>query len=239
MDTAPTADTVADLRRLLTEREAERDAARAQTLAMGDVLRAIAASPADPQPVFELIARKVKDLYGAHAVSVVEHDGALLHQRALIGHEPEAAARLLAAFPRPPGPDTGPGRVVLSGKPVYVREIDKESGFIAAGRALGAGSYFGVPLLHEDRVVGVLGLWRADFGAFNEALVEIAKAFAQQAVIAIAGAKTLRELRERDEENRALIARQEASIAVLKAIAASPDDPQPVFELIARKAREL
>ena len=219
------------------QREAENRALLARQEATIAVLRAISASPADPQPVFELIARKVKDLYGAHAVSVVEYDGELLHQRALVGHEPEAAARLLAAFPRPPGPDTGPGRVVLSGKTDYQRE--PAPGIIQAGKDLNAGSYLGVPLLHEGRVVGVLGLWRADFGAFNEALVEIAQAFAAQAVIAIAGAKTLRELRERDAENRALIARQDASIEVLKAIAASPDDPQPVFELIARRAREL
>ncbi len=42
-----------------------------------------------------------------------------------------------------------------------------------------------------------------------------------------------------DAENRALIARQAASIEVLKTISASPDDPQPVFDLIARRAREL
>ena len=42
-----------------------------------------------------------------------------------------------------------------------------------------------------------------------------------------------------DAENRTLIARQAASIEVLKTISASPDDPQPVFELIARRAREL
>ncbi len=223
------------------EQEAANRALLARQEASVEVLKAITASPDDPQPVFELIAQKVKELYGAHAVSVVEYDGELLHQRALIGHEPEAAARLLAAFPRPPGPETGPGRVFLSGKPVYFRHIDNESGIIPAGRtaSLGVGSYFAVPLLHEGRVVGVLGLWRADFGEFNESLVEVAQAFAEQAVIAIAGAKTLRELRERDAENRALIARQQASIEVLKAISESPDDTQPVFELIARHARTL
>src|SRR6202035_2994259 len=46
-------------------------------------------------------------------------------------------------------------------------------------------------------------------------------------------------LAARDADNRTLIARQAASIEVLKAISASPDDPQPVFELIAQRAREL
>jgi hypothetical protein len=47
------------------------------------------------------------------------------------------------------------------------------------------------------------------------------------------------ELLVRDAENRALVARQKASVEVLKTISASPDDPQPAFELIARRAREL
>ena len=45
--------------------------------------------------------------------------------------------------------------------------------------------------------------------------------------------------KEREAENRALLARQAASVEVLKAITASPDDPQPVFELIVRRACEL
>lgn len=72
------------------------------------------------------------------------------------------------------------------------------------------------------------------------------KTFAEQAVIAITSAETYRalqtrtaELTARDAENSALITRREASIEVLKAISASPDDPQPVFELIAESIREL
>ena len=228
------------------ELEAQNRALLARQEASIEVLRAISASPADPQPVFELIAQKVKDLYGAHAVSVVEYDGILLHQRALIGHDPEAAARLLAAFPRPPGPDSGPGRVVLSGKPDYQRNVAAVPGNIQAGKELNAGSYLGVPLLHEGRVVGVLGLWRADFGEFNEALVEIAQSFAEQAVIAISGAATLRELRtrtaelaQRNGEYGERIEQQAATIDVLQAMSASPGDAQPVFDAIARRAKEF
>ena len=40
-------------------------------------------------------------------------------------------------------------------------------------------------------------------------------------------------------QNRAHAARQAASVEVLRAITAPPDDPQPVFELIVRRACEL
>ena len=47
------------------------------------------------------------------------------------------------------------------------------------------------------------------------------------------------EAKQREAQNRNLIARQTAGIEVLRTISASPDDTQPVFELIARRAQEL
>jgi GAF domain-containing protein/nitrogen-specific signal transduction histidine kinase len=237
---AADSDEIGRLRSELARRDVENRALVARQDASAEVLRAIAASPDDPQPVFELIAQRVKELYGAHAVSVAEYDGTLIHVRAMIGHEPEAAARLLAAFPRPPGPDTGPGRIIMTGKPEYVRDTPLP-GTIAAGRDVmqSSGSYFGVPLLHEGNAIGVLGLWREDFGEFNEALVEVAKSFAEPAVIAIAGARTLRELRNRTGELRRSLEYQEATIDVLKVMSSSTGDTQPVFDIILRHAMHL
>ncbi len=47
------------------------------------------------------------------------------------------------------------------------------------------------------------------------------------------------EVKRREAQNRDLIARQAASVEVLQTISASPDNPQPVFGLIARRACEL
>ena len=47
------------------------------------------------------------------------------------------------------------------------------------------------------------------------------------------------EVKRREAQNRDLIARQAASIEVLRTISASPNNPQPVFGLIARRACEL
>jgi len=49
--------TVATLEQKLEERTAERDEALAQQTATGEILRAIARSPTDLQPVFEGIVR--------------------------------------------------------------------------------------------------------------------------------------------------------------------------------------
>ena len=49
-------------------------------------------------------------------------------------------------------------------------------------------------------MIGVLGLARFDPGEYDQSAIELVQSFAEQAVIAIAGAKTLRELRDRTAE---------------------------------------
>ena len=53
------------------------------------MLRAIAAQPADPQPVFDLIAQRVRELAGATTASILEYDGTLLHRTADAGYPPD------------------------------------------------------------------------------------------------------------------------------------------------------
>ena len=227
-------------------REAENSTLIARQTASIEVLRAISASPDDPQPVFELILRRASELCNAQAGNLVEYDGALMHQRALEGFDPEAVARLRAVFPRPPGHDTLPGRVVLSGQIVHLADAQGDKDLIQQGRGLGARAFLGVPLMREGRVIGVLGLARFDAGEYDGSAIELVQSFAEQAVIAIAGAATLRELRTRTaelaERNSAYserIEQQAATIDVLQAMSASPGDAQPVFETIARRAKEF
>jgi len=85
--------TVAALRQALREREAERDAALARRSSEHDerlahqaaaieVLKQMSASPADPQPVFDLICRQAKALLDTAVVGLFEYDGTLVHHRA-------------------------------------------------------------------------------------------------------------------------------------------------------------
>lgn len=69
-----------------------------------DVLMAMSASPEDPQPVFDLISVRARDICGAYGVTVCEFDGSLLHWRAATGISEDPAVReaAKAAFPTPP-----------------------------------------------------------------------------------------------------------------------------------------
>jgi class 3 adenylate cyclase len=238
---------IAALQRQLLERTAERDAALArETGTLGDlqqrtselaardadnriliarqlasieVLKAISASRDDPQPVLDLIVRHAHELCNAHAANLVEYDGRLLHQRAWHGGDPAAIAGLRAAFPRPPGRETIPGRVVLSSQVVHVSDVQADLEIFQPGRDTGARSYFSVPLLREGRVIGILGLTRFEPGEFDESAVTLVQSFAEQAVIAMENARVLGELRQRTEEvaelNRGLEARVAAQVEEL------------------------
>ena len=102
--TAAQDDALAVLQRANAELRQQRDAAAAQTAALGEVLRGIAASPDDPQPVFELIARRARELCGAASVAICEYDGTLLHLRMTDGHDAAADERWRRSYPRIPGP---------------------------------------------------------------------------------------------------------------------------------------
>src|SRR5436190_24236664 len=77
---------VAELQRKLDESRAElaaRNSAYSERIAYqaaaNDVLKVMSASPGDPQPVFDLIVERARDLYGA---TVYQFDGTLIHWRA-------------------------------------------------------------------------------------------------------------------------------------------------------------
>jgi signal transduction histidine kinase len=99
-------------------------------------------------------------------------------------------------------------------------------------RLAGTKSSLMLPLLRGDECLGVLVLVRKAVGGFNEAEIAVAQSFADQAVIAIQNAKLFNDTREALE-------RQTATADILKVIAASPSDVQPVLDAIIAKAQQL
>src|SRR5437868_12078030 len=75
---------IAELQRKLDEARAElaaRNSAYTERIAYqgaaNDVLKVMSASPGDPQPVFDLISVRARDICDAYGVTVYEFDGSL------------------------------------------------------------------------------------------------------------------------------------------------------------------
>src|SRR5580704_6981369 len=65
-----------------------------------DVLKAMSASPGDPQPVFDLIVRRARDLCNTATATLFEFDGELVHLRSLVGREAYGTLDAVEAYER-------------------------------------------------------------------------------------------------------------------------------------------
>src|SRR4051812_24534996 len=93
--------TIAELQRKLAERTAERDEALERQTATADILKVIASSPDDVQPVFEAIATSSKQLIGGFSATVFRFVDGIVNLTAYTPIGPAADAVLKASFPRP------------------------------------------------------------------------------------------------------------------------------------------
>ena len=95
------------------------------------------------------------------------------------------------------------------------------------GAAAGFRSVLSIAPMNRGKAASALiGVTRTEPGAFTDHHVQLLQTFADQAVIAIENARLFNETQEALE-------RQTATADILKVIASSPSDAQPVFDAIA------
>ena len=218
-----------------------------QQTATSEILRVISSSPTDVQPVFDRIVPNAVNLCGARMGAVYRFDGEMLHLAAHHNYPPAVLEVLQQMHPRPPQPDQASGRAILTRAiaqiedmltdPVYPREVAISGGWR---------SIIGVPMLRDGTPIGAIVIARGEAGAFSDSHVDLLKTFADQAVIAIENVRLFKEL---EEKNQALtqshaqvsesLEQQTATSEILRVIASSPTDVQPVLEAVAESAARL
>src|SRR5262245_42731930 len=118
---------LADTRAGLTE-------ARAQQAATSDILRLIASSPTDVQPVFDAIAASAATLCEAQNGSVYRFDGRLIHLVAHHNHSPDALEAIRRAFPMPPGRGSVTARAILTRAVAHVPDAAADPEYLHCSR---------------------------------------------------------------------------------------------------------
>jgi GAF domain-containing protein len=210
-----------------------REALERQT-ATADILKVIASSPSDVQPVFEAIAESAKRLLGGFSTTVLHFIGDELHLVAYTPISPGADAALKASFPRKLA-EFPIFALVRNGETIQFADTEAEE-VPEANRQLarlrGFRSVLFTPLMSRGTPVGMISVTRAEPGAFAPHHVQLLKTFAHQAVIAIENTRLFNETQEALE-------RQTATADILKVIASSPSDTTPVFDTIADSANRL
>ena len=232
---------IAELQRNLAERTAERDELLLQQTATAEILKVIAGSPADVQPVFNAISERARLLCGARLGATTRFDGELLHLVGYHGASPDGEAAMRAAFPMKPGRGSINARTILAKAPVQIVDVDLDPEYRVTDAAQRSGfrSGLGVPLLFEGRAIGSIFVGRAEPGAFPERLIALLTTFADQAVIAIQNARLFDDAQARTQELSESLAQQTATSEVLGVISSSAGDLTPVFDAMLGKAMQL
>src|SRR5215471_4979095 len=202
-----------------------------QRAATGEILRVIASSPTNLQPVFDAIVGSAARLCEAAFAALHRFDGQVVTFDAQHGMTESEVEEACHRFPQPPVREIAVGRAILDRRITHIHDIRRDAEYRVTARQMSFRTVLAVPLLREGKAVGALGLWRREVQPFSDKQIALVETFADQAVIAIENVRLFQELKESLEQ-------QTATSEVLRVIASSPTDLQPVLDtLIANTVR--
>ena len=215
----------------LESRERELAEATEQQIATGEILRVIASSPTNIQPVLDVVAENAARLCDANDALIYGVDGDTLQQVAVYGQIP------FGQRPLPFTRGTPTGRAVIDRQTIHLHDLttELETEFPDAKslqQVSGTRTFLATPLLREGIPVGAIVLRRQEVRPFTEGHIALLKTFADQAVIAIENVRLFQELNEALEQ-------QTATSEILGVIASSPTDIQPVLDTVTKNAARL
>jgi two-component system NtrC family sensor kinase len=205
--------------------------------AISEVLQVISSSPGDLQPVFASVLANAVGLCEANFSVLLLNTG--------------SAFRLAAAHNAPPAyvefrqreptisASGALARLAETEQPLHISDCTEDASykqgdadFVRFVELCSVRTLLAAPMLKDNKIIGIVAVYRQEVRPFKEKQIELLKNFAAQAVIAIENARLLNELRQSLEQ-------QTATSQVLQVISSSPGDLRPVFQAMLESATRI
>ncbi len=211
-----------------------------QQTATSDILRAMANSPTEIQPILDAVASNAARLCEASDVQIYSVEGDRLSQVAHFGPLPALQDR--ETLPLVAGLVVG--RVVLERRTIQIEDARKLSKAeypesVKLQQRLGHRTALATPLLRKGNAIGAIAVRRNEVRPFTEKQIALLATFADQAAIAIENVRLFEQLQTRNREISEALELQTATSDILQIIASSPENIDSVLSAIAEKAALL
>src|SRR5262249_30616278 len=214
----------------LQERNAElREALEHQT-ATAEVLSIISRSPTDVQPVLDAIVESAARVCGIDDVLLRLRHGNIMGVRAHFGSIPIQRTEISSDDPR--------FRWVHEHGTLHIPDARNQNEFPFPSETP-VRTFLAAPLRLQGEFIGTLDARRIEVCPFTPPQIKLLETFADQAVIAIENVRLFKELQERNRDLTEALEQQTATSEILRVIASSPTDIQPVLNVVVENAARL
>ena len=146
--------------------------------ATAEILKVIASSPSDVQPVFEAIAESAKRLLGSHTAVVTRVIDGVVHFAAGTAENEAALHGAQGLLPYPLSSTRIHARVARTGELAVNTDVDASDlpqNIKEFARAIGWRSMLVVPMLRNGIAIGTIGITRREAGSFDDKTIESAE----------------------------------------------------------------
>ena len=215
-----------------------------QQTAISEVLKVISSSPGELEPVFTAILENATRICDANFGNLVLKDGDAF-RFVTIYNAPPAYVEFRQREPLiRPIPNSAMERTLATRQATQIADVTEHPATLgdpnrrSFAALTGARTLIVVPMLKDDDIVGLIGMYRKEVRPFTDKQIELLMNFAAEAVIAIENARLLSELRQRTAELARSVEELRALGEVSQAVN-STLDLETVLSTIVAKAVQL
>ena len=209
-----------------------------QQRAASEILRMIRTSSTGLQPVLDAIAESAARLCDSYDAQIFRLENNVI--TLVASHGP-----LLLALERTPLNRQFPvGRAMVDRQALHIHDlaadVDAEYPEVKGyQQKIGHRTTLAIPFLQDGSPIGAILIRRLEVRPFTEPQIKLLETFADQAVIAMENARLIHEQQARNRDLTEALEQQTATSEILRVIASSPADIQPMLDTIAESAARL